>query len=208
VVLLDQRGAGKSTPVAEIRENTTQLLVQDIETLRRHLGIPKWHMVFGGSWGSTLALAYAESHPEMVGSLVLRGVFFGRDASVVEEFFPEAHEELLEYLPSNQRGQYMQAYLKMLTEGPKEKQLEAAKVWNRYEMNASSLFLAEDAFKKLDDEDWCLAHARLECHYISQGCFLEDGQLLKEENIAKLRNIPSMYVTHEFGGESQGTDIG
>lgn len=139
VVLFDQRGAGKSLPVAELRENTSQLLVSDIEALREHLAITKWHMVFGGSWGSTLSLLYAQTHPEAVGSLVVRGIFTVRESEVqwtrtaggAGTLFPEAHEEFMNFLPPAERKDPWPAYHKRLTSEDLETRLNASRAWSK-----------------------------------------------------------------------------
>ncbi|KAF2159799.1 hypothetical protein M409DRAFT_60564 [Zasmidium cellare ATCC 36951] len=203
VVLLDQRGAGKSTPVAEIRENTTQLLVQDIETLRQHLGIEKWFLVFGGSWGSTLSLAYAETHPQRVSSLILRGIFTVRDLELGYGFtplgsamlFPENYERLINYLPPQDRADPAPAYAKLLCSDDPAVRIPAAKVWNLYEMSVSSV---DPDFKeieaKVEDEEWSLQHGRLEAHYFINKGFLGEGQLLREEEVGKIRHIPCTII--------------
>ncbi|KAK4496134.1 hypothetical protein PRZ48_012113 [Zasmidium cellare] len=207
VVLLDQRGAGKSTPVAEIRENTTQLLVQDVETLREHLGIEKWFLVFGGSWGSTLSLAYSQTHPDKCGSLILRGIFTVRQLELGYNFspmgsgmlFPEAYEKLMNHLPPQDRKDPAPAFAKLLCSDDPAIRGPAAKVWNTYEMSLSSV---DPDFKeieeKIEDDDWSLQHGRLEAHYFINQAFLEDGQLLKEENVKKIRHLPCTIVQGRY----------
>lgn len=207
IVLMDQRGGGKSRPLAEIRENTTQLLVADIETLREKLQIPKWSMVFGGSWGSTLSLAYAQTHPEAVGSLVLRGIFLGEEwefnwtlkghGSAV--LFPDRWEDFIQFLPEEKRNDPPKAYHELLVSEDRATALTAAKNWNRWEMSISTLLLANNAFEKLEDEDWNLQHARIEAHYFLNGCFLRDEKrLLRKENIDKIAHIPSESLPFTF----------
>jgi proline iminopeptidase len=198
IVLLDQRGCGKSTPPAELRENTSHDLVSDIETLRKHLQIPKWHMVFGGSWGSTLSLLYAQVHPEAVGSLVLRGIFTVRKSELnwsyqshSSQFFPEQYESFINYLPEDERGDPMPAYLALMMSEDKATRLSAARKWSELELCTSSLYIDEEGLKKLDDDVWVLAHSSLEAHYFVNGAWMEDGQLLKKENIDRIRHIPS-----------------
>lgn len=202
IVLLDQRGAGKSLPVAETRENTTQLLVQDIETLREHLQISKWFLVFGGSWGSTLSLAYAETHPDKVGSMILRGIFTVRKLELDYGFtpfgsamlFPEGYEKLINYLPPEDRADPAPAYAKLLSSEDPAVRGPAGKVWNEWEMSVSSVEPDMKAVgEKLEDDDWSLQHGRLEAHYFINGAFLEEGQLLKEENVKKIRHIPCKF---------------
>lgn len=198
VVLFDQRGAGKSLPAAELRENTSQHLVSDIEALRKHLGIGKWHMVFGGSWGSTLALLYAETHPEAVGSLVVRGIFtvrkseiaWTRTASSAGALYPEAHDELMNFLPAEERANPWEAYHKRLTSDDLDTRVSASRAWNKWELSISQLVPDADVYEALKDDTWSLQHARMEVHYESNGAFMEEGQLLKPENIAKIKHIP------------------
>ncbi|KAK4543095.1 hypothetical protein LTR36_005872 [Oleoguttula mirabilis] len=206
VVLLDQRGAGKSTPLAELRENTTQHLIDDIETLRKHVGVSKWHMVFGGSWGSTLALAYAEAHPEAVGSLALRGVFLVSRAEIdatyrngpAPQLYPDEHEAWLRYLPERDREDPVQGYYKLLTSDDAVTRLAAGKAWNRFELRVSQLVAPPDVYAKLEDDAWVLAHARIEAHYFVNDCFLKPGQLLEEGNIARIRHIPTTIVQGRY----------
>lgn len=207
VVLLDQRGAGRSRPVAELRENTTQHLIADIETLRKKLSITQWHIVFGGSWGSTLSLAYSQAHPEACGALVIRGVFLcmdwefqwtlqGGGASVM---FPDKWEEFVNFLPKDKRSKPVQAYNEMLFGGDRETMLRAATSWNRWEMSISFLVQAEDAFDKLEDNDWVLQHARIEAHYFANGGFLRDGkEILNPANIDRIKQIPVYIVQGRY----------
>ncbi|KAK8069002.1 hypothetical protein PG994_005618 [Apiospora phragmitis] len=202
VVLLDQRGAGKSTPCAELRENTTQHLVADIETLRKHLGIPKWHMVFGGSWGSTLSLAYAQTHPDMVGSLVLRGIFLGsrQEGEWAEmagaAFYPDVQGAFLDYLSTaEERAEPDRAFHRLATTGDdRGARLAAARAWNKREMSMSAAKPGPEALALLENEDWVMSHACLELHYFANSCFLEPLQFLRPENIARIRHIPSSLV--------------
>lgn len=210
VVLIDQRGAGKSRPVAELRENTTQHLIADIETLRTRLGIGKWHIVFGGSWGSTLSLAYAQAHPEACGALVIRGVFLCMDwefdwtlsGGGAATMFPDRWAEFLEFLPEEKRTNPVKAYSELLfgdTEKDRESVLAAARAWNKWEMSISFLLLADDAFAKLEDEDWLLQHARIEAHYFVNGGFLRDGkEILDQRNIARIKDIPVHIVQGRY----------
>ena len=162
VILFDQRGSGKSEPVAELRENTSQHLVSDIEALREHLRIEKWAMVFGGSWGSTLALLYAETHPDRVSSLVLRGIFtmreeetsFTRGFNGSARLFPELFEEFVNYLPPEDRGDPYPAYHRLLTSEDYETRLGAARVWNKWELGISKLIPDESSFELLSDDTW------------------------------------------------------
>lgn len=198
VVLLDQRGCGQSRPNAETRENTTWHLVEDIEKLRRHLKIEKWHVVFGGSWGSTLALAYAQTHPASVGSLVLRGIFAVRQLELnwtlikgANILWPDAFDEFINFLPEEERKDHVQSYRKRLLSDDPKISLPAARAWNKWEISISTLYPSPDALKQLDDESYLLAHARTEVHYFTNNAWLEEGQLLKKENVDKIRHIPS-----------------
>lgn len=201
VVLLDQRGCGKSRPNAETRENTTWHLVEDIEKLRRHLKIEKWHVVFGGSWGSTLALAYAQTHPGSVGSLILRGIFAVRKLELnwtliegANIMWPDAFEEFINFLPEEERKNHVESYRKRLLSDDPKISLPAARAWNKWELSIGTLYPSAEALKQLDDESYLLAHARTEVHYFTNGAWLEEGQLLKKENVDKIRHIPTTLV--------------
>lgn len=207
VILLDQRGAGKSRPVAEVRENTTQLLISDIEALRKKLSIPKWHIVYGGSWGSSLSLAYAQTHPEMCGALVIRGIFLCTDwefdwtlhGGGAATMFPDRWDDFVNFLPEEKRSKPAAAYHEMLMSGDRETMLKAAVSWNRWELSISFLVLADDAFAKLEDEDWLLQHARIESHYFANGCFLKNGKkILAPENIERIKDIPVYIVQGRY----------
>lgn len=199
-MLLDQRGSGNSRPVAELRENTTQHLIADIETLCSHLGVEQWHIVFGGSWGSTLAIAYAQAHPGKVNALVVRGVFLGEEwefdwtvrGTGPAHLFPEEWEKFLTYLPEPDRSDPLAAYHRLLTSEDPSTMLAAAKAWNRWESSISYLVPPEDVYAKEDEEDWNLQHARVETHYFVNGNFLRGDQaLLKKENMERINHIPS-----------------
>src|SRR6201997_324175 len=195
IVLFDQRGCGKSTPRASLVDNTTWHLVADIERLREHLGIDRWQ-VFGGSWGSTLALAYSQTHPERVTELVLRGIFllrkqeiewfYQRGASVI---YPDAWEPYLAHIPEGERGDLLSAYYRRLTSEDPAVRLAAAKIWSGWE-GATSKLLPDAAFTGHYEEDqFALAFARIEAHYFFNRGFLEtDGQLLT--NASRIRQIP------------------
>ncbi|ETN44391.1 prolyl aminopeptidase [Cyphellophora europaea CBS 101466] len=207
VVLLDQRGSGKSTPVAELRENTTQLLISDIELLRSRLGISSWDIVFGGSWGSTLSLAYAQAHPDKVRHLVLRGIFLGEEwefdwtlrGAGAALLFPDCWETFLSHLPEDERKDPLAAYHKLLTAEDPETRLKAARSWNNWEISISNLVPPPDAFEKADDDDWNLQHARVETHYFVNGNFLRgDRALLKKENMDKIARIPAYIVQGRY----------
>ncbi|MFN7147335.1 MAG: prolyl aminopeptidase [Myxococcota bacterium] len=203
IVLFDQRGSGRSTPHAELRENTTWDLVADMERIRAHLGIEKW-AVFGGSWGSTLALAYAETHPERVLGLVLRGIFLLRDKEIdwfyqggAHMLFPDAWEDYLAPIPGEERGDLVAAYYKRLTSEDPEVRLAAARAWSIWEARTSKLLVSEDLVRKYDDAQFALAFARIECHYfVHRGFFQRDDQLLA--GAPKLRDIPGWIVQGRY----------
>jgi proline iminopeptidase len=193
IVLLDQRGAGKSKPSGELRENTSQHLIADLEELRVHLQIPAWHMVFGGSWGSTLALLYAQTHPSVVSSLVLRGIFTVRKSELdwnARPFFPEYYEDFVNYIPEAERDDLPMAYHARLTSEDQATRLAAARAWNRWGSATGMLFLDEPALDNTQEDEVSVAHALFEVHYFKHGAWLEEGQLLKKENINRIRGIP------------------
>lgn len=203
VVLLDQRGCGRSRPNASTKNNTTWHLVSDIEHLRTHLSIPKWHLVFGGSWGSTLALAYAQSHPSSLSTLILRGVFTVRRRELDWSFkqggasmlFPDAFDELLSFLPEEERGDHVRALHGRLNSEDEAVSLPAARAWNRWEIMTSTLYPNVAGLEQLEDPTYLLAHARIEAHYFTNAAWLEEGQLLEKENVDKIRHIPSKCLT-------------
>jgi proline iminopeptidase len=199
IVLFDQRGCGRSTPHASLEENTTWHLVDDIERLREHLGIARWQ-VFGGSWGSTLALAYAETHPERVSALVLRGIFTLR-RSELEWFYqegcswiyPDAFESFAGLIPAAEQGDIIAAYHRRLTNSDPEVQIEAARAWSAWEGKTLSLLPDVDRVRRFSEDHYALAFARIECHYfINGGFFQSDDQLIK--NAYRLDAIPGVIV--------------
>ncbi|KAM5495856.1 putative prolyl aminopeptidase [Microsporum canis] len=205
VVLFDQRGSGKSLPNSEMRENTTHHLVEDIEALRKHLGVEKWHMVFGGSWGSTLSLVYAQAHPEAVGSLVLRGIFtFRREELewsrhiVAGRLYPDAYEEFVNFLPEKDREDVVAAYYKLIQSDDKQTRITASRAWNKWELSISELRQNPQSLSKLDDEDWTLAHATMELHYAVNDAWIEHGSLLKKEKIDLIRHIPTTIIQGRY----------
>jgi proline iminopeptidase len=203
IVLFDQRGCGKSTPHASLVDNTTWHLVADIETLRGHLGIESW-VVFGGSWGSTLALAYAETHPQRVQALVLRGIFllrkqeidwfYQRGASVL---FADAWEGYLAPIPEAERGDLLRAYHRRLTSDDPAVRQEAARAWSVWEGSTSCLFPNAELIAKTGGDEFSLAFARIECHYfVNRGFFGRDAQLL--EDVGRIRRIPGVIVQGRY----------
>jgi proline iminopeptidase len=177
IILFDQRGSGKSTPHAELRENTTWDLINDIELLREKFGIEKW-FVFGGSWGSTLSLAYAETHPERVLGLVLRGIFLTRRKELewfyqkgASEIFPDFWERYRDEIPEEERVDFMTAYYKRLTSDDEKVRLSAARAWSVWEGSTSKLFPSEDLMNHWEGEQEALSLARIECHYFMNNSF-------------------------------------
>ncbi|MFO0756314.1 MAG: prolyl aminopeptidase [Byssovorax sp.] len=203
IVLFDQRGSGKSTPHAELRENTTWDLVADMEKLREHLGIERWQ-VFGGSWGSTLALAYAETHPERVTELVLRGIFLLRKQEIdwfyqrgADAMFPDAWEGYLAPIPEAERGDLLHAYHRRLTSDDAAVRQEAARAWSVWEGRTSCLFTNEALISRTAGDEFSLAFARIECHYfVNRGFFRTDTQLL--DDVHKIRHIPTVIVQGRY----------
>lgn len=203
IVLFDQRGCGKSTPHACLEENTTWHLIADMETLRRELGIERWQL-FGGSWGSTLALAYAEKHPDRVTELVLRGIFLLRKQEIdwfyqrgAGAMFPDAWEEYLAPIPEAERGNLLMAYHRRLLHPDPEVQRTAAKAWSVWEGRTSCLLPNAELIAKTQNDTFALAFARIECHYFVNGGFLErDAQLL--EDVGRIRHIPAVIVQGRY----------
>jgi len=199
IVLFDQRGCAKSTPHAELRENTTWELVADIEKLRANLGIEKWQ-VFGGSWGSTLALAYAETHPERVTELVLRGIFLVRKREIdwfyqrgASALFPDAWEGYLAPIPESERGDLLHAYHRRLTSDDANVRQEAARAWSVWEGSTSTLLSDEGLIAKTSGDAFSLAFARIENHYFVNKCWFQpESQLL--DNIDRIRHVPCVIV--------------
>lgn len=201
IVVFDQRGAGRSTPLGEVARNTTPLLVQDIETLRRHLGVDSW-LVFGGSWGSSLALAYAEAHPERCRALILRGIFLCRRQEVdwfmtgMRTIFPEAWRAFAEHLPAAERGDLLAAYHRRLVDPDPAVHMPAARAWSRYEGACSTLRPSGETAAHFADPRTALGLARLEAHYFVNGLFMAEGSLLAEAH--RLAGIPGCIVQGRY----------
>ncbi|MFN3508256.1 MAG: prolyl aminopeptidase [Allorhizobium sp.] len=198
VILFDQRGCGKSTPHASIEANTTWHLVADIERLRQMIGAEQW-LVFGGSWGSTLALAYAETHPERVSELVLRGIYTLTKAELdwyyqfgVSEMFPDKWERFCAPIPENERHEMMAAYRRRLTGTDREEQLRCAVAWSSWEGETITLLPNPDYSGHFYDADFALAFARIENHFFVHAGWLEEGQLLRDAY--KLKDIPGVII--------------
>ncbi|MGI8555118.1 MAG: prolyl aminopeptidase [Pyrinomonadaceae bacterium] len=203
VILFDQRGSGKSTPHAELRENTTWDLIKDIETLREKFGIEKW-FVFGGSWGSTLSLAYAETHPDRVSGLILRGIFLTRRKELqwfyqygASEIFPDFWERYRDEIPPAERGDFMTAYYRRLTSGDTATQLSAARAWSVWEGSTSKLYPSADLMQHWENAHEALSLARIECHYFMNNSFFPHENFLIE-NIDKIRHIPTVIVQGRY----------
>ena len=201
VVLFDQRGAGRSSPSAELADNTTQHLVADLERLRLHLGIRKW-LLFGGSWGSTLALAYAETHPERCLGLVLRGIFLARPSELdwfmhgMCNVFPEAWRAFSGFLPPSERGDLLGSYHRRLTDPDPAVHMPAARAWDRYEGACSRLRPVIDPLWKFDSDVSTLAIARIEAHYFVHQAFLGPDELLA--NVGRIRHLPCTIVQGRY----------
>ncbi len=199
IILFDQRGCGRSTPHAELNENTTWDLVRDMEYLRQYMGVERWQL-FGGSWGSTLALIYAITHPQHVSSLILRGIFLLRRAEVLWFYqdgcnwlFPDAYAQFVSLIPPNERDDIVAAYYRRLTCENREIRLAAAREWSAWE--ASTLCLLQNPYrlKNFASDNYVLAFARIEAHYFyNQGFLPEDDWILK--NISALQHLPCTIV--------------
>jgi proline iminopeptidase len=203
IVLFDQRGCGKSTPHASLEENTTWDLVADIEKLRAELGIERW-LVFGGSWGSTLALAYAETHPERVTELVLRGIFLIRKREIdwfyqrgASAIYPDAWEKYVEPIPEAERGDLLRAFHRRLTSADERERMQAAKAWSIWEGSTSCLVPNEALIAKTAGDSFALAFARIECHYFVHDAWVTgDRDLLR--NVGRVRHIPATIVQGRY----------
>lgn len=203
VILFDQRGCGKSKPFSELKDNTTWDLVEDMEKLRNELKIDKWS-VFGGSWGSTLALTYAISNPDRVKELILRGIFLLRKKEIdwfyqegASYIFPDAWDKYLAPIPMNERHDLVQAFYKRLTSPDKTIRSEAAKAWSVWEGSTSKLYLDPTFVQRFGGDEFADAFARIECHYfVNKGFFKEDGWILN--NIEKIRHIPAWIVQGRY----------
>ncbi len=200
ILVFDQRGCGKSTPYASLEANTTWHLVDDIERLRTEVSkVDRWQ-VFGGSWGSTLALAYAEKYPERVTELVLRGIFLFDQFEIdwmykeggASQIYPDKFAEFLAPIPENERGDLVEAYRKRLTGSDKEEQLSVAKAWSKWEGDIVTLLPSPSTIEHFTSPDVAVAVARIENHYMANNGWLEDGLLL--EGAKKLAGIPGAIV--------------
>ena len=201
IVIFDQRGAGRSRPYAGLDDNSTWRLVEDVETLRRHLGIDRW-MLFGGSWGATLALAYGIKHPERCAGFVLRGVFLGTTAELdwflngIRNVFPEAWRAFAGFLPEAERGDVLEAYHRRLIDPDPKVHLPAAEAWNGYETACSTLLNDQEEGNGISGGSRSLAIARIEVHYFKHRMFLDDDYLM--DNIGKVSGIPAAIVQGRY----------
>lgn len=198
VVLFDQRGAGRSTPHASLQDNTTWDLISDIEAIRRHLGIQRW-LVFGGSWGSTLALAYAQAHPQQVAALVLRGIFLCRPHEIewfyqhgASRLFPDYWEDFVAPIAPAERGDMLTAYHRLLTGDDELRRLAAAKAWSVWEGRTATLLPDERVARHFAQAHVALSMARIECHYFMHDAYLRPNQLI--EDAGRLQGIPGVIV--------------
>jgi len=201
IVVYDQRGAGRSTPLGCLENNTTPKLVEDMERLRKHLGIERW-LVFGGSWGSTLALAYAEHHPERCLGLVLRGIFLCRQSEIdwflygLRAVFPEIWRTFSGYIPQAERDDLLAAYYKRLTHPDPAVHMPAARCWSVYEGSCSTLLPNPALVADFASDRVALGLARIEAHYFRNDIFLPENYLL--ENVACLKNVPGVIVQGRY----------
>ena len=203
IVLFDQRGAGRSRPHASLVDNTTWHLVADMELLRAHLGIERW-VVFGGSWGSTLSLAYAQSHPDRVAGLILRGIFllsrretqwFYQDGAC--QLFPDAWDDFLAPIPSEERGDLVAAYFRRLTCGDSQVEQQAARAWSLWEARTSKLMEDPAVIARFTVDHFALSIARIEAHYFMNDGFLRDPEQLVQD-VNRIRHIPSVIVQGRY----------
>ena len=203
IIIFAQRGCGQSTPYAELRENTTWDLVSDIEKLRQELNIEKW-VVFGGSWGSTLALTYAQTYPDSCKGLILRGIFMLRTSEIrwfyqegANHIYPDAWQEYLKPIPIEERGDLLSAYYKRLTSEDRQVRLEAARAWSVWEASTSKLIPSKASKLRFGQAEFAEAFARIECHYfVNKGFFERENLLL--ENIDRILHLPGVIVQGRY----------
>ena len=203
IILFDQRGSGRSTPHAELADNTTWTLVEDMESIRTLLGIERW-VLFGGSWGSTLALAYAETHPTRALGLILRGIFLLRSSEIhwfyqngASWLYPDAWEDYLAEIPGSEHGDLVAAYHRRLTSPDPAVRVSAARAWSVWEGRTSKLLPSDDMIARYGEDEFALAFARIECHYfVHRGFFHRDDQLLAE--VGRVRHLPAVIVQGRY----------
>ena len=202
IIQFDQRGCGQSTPYAELTDNNTHESVSDLEMLRESFGIERWH-VFGGSWGSTLSLIYAQNHPNRVLSLTLRGIFMCRKSELhwfyqdgASHIFPDAFDHYRDHIPKDEQGNLIEAYYSRLTDSDVDVRRSAAREWTRWEMATSRLFPDPEYLDKAEDLDFAVAFARIECHYFINGIFVEEAYILN--HASKIIDIPTTIVQGRY----------
>ncbi|MDJ0949304.1 MAG: prolyl aminopeptidase [Alphaproteobacteria bacterium] len=201
IVVFDQRGAGRSAPLGELADNTTDHLVADIERLRELLAVDRW-LLFGGSWGSSLALAYAQRHPERCRGLILRGIFLCRPHEVdwflygIGTIFPEPWRAFRDFLPEDERENILEGYYRRLIDPDPAVHMAAARAWSAYEGACSTLLPSPETVAAFSDERVALGLARIEAHYFRNGCFLEDNTLLR--GVDRVRDIPAVIVQGRY----------
>ncbi len=199
IILFDQRGCGRSTPHMELKGNTTQALIQDMEEIRQRLNIDRW-VLFGGSWGSTLSLVYAENFPQSVMGMILRGIFLNRNLDIqwlfggagANKIFPDYWEEFLSIVPEHQRNNPLLAYYEMLTGDDEVHRMAAAKSWSSWEAHCSTLEPSKHLLELMKNPHHALSLALIEAHYFMHNCFLEPDEIIR--NIHKIKNIPGIIV--------------
>ena len=201
IILFDQRGAGRSTPLGETRRNTTALLIEDMERLREHLGIERW-LLLGGSWGSTLSLAYAEAHPDRCLGLILRGIFLARPCEIdwfmngMGTFFPEAARALAERLPEAERGDVLGAYHRRLADPDPAVHAPAARAWSLYEGACASLLPSPEALSMFEDDAVALGLGRIEAHYFTSDTYFAERPIL--DHIDRIRHLPAVIIQGRY----------
>jgi proline iminopeptidase len=201
IIIIDQRGAGRSTPLGEVRDKTTEHLIADLEQLRAQLGIARWH-VFGGSWGSTLALSYAQACPDRCLGLILRGIFLMRRSEIewflygMRTIFPEAWANFVNFLPAEERGDLLEAYYRQLTSPDPATRMAAARVWSVYEGACSTLLPSPDTVAAFEQDRLALGLARIEAHYFKHDMYLRDDELI--QGAARLRHLPCTIVQGRY----------
>lgn len=202
IIQFDQRGCGQSTPYAELTDNNTHASVSDLEMLRESFGIDRWH-VFGGSWGSTLSLIYAQNHPNRVLSLTLRGIFMCRKSELhwfyqdgASHIFPDAFDHYRDHIPKDEQGNLIEAYYSRLTDSDVDVRRSAAREWTRWEMATSRLFPDPEYLDKAEDLDFAVAFARIECHYFINAIFVEEAYILN--HASKIIDIPTTIVQGRY----------
>jgi proline iminopeptidase len=201
IIIMDQRGAGRSTPLGEVRDNTTEHLIADLELLRTQLGIARWH-VFGGSWGSTLALSYAQACPDRCIGLILRGIFLMRRSEIdwflhgMRTIFPEAWTNFVNFLPPEERGDLLESYYRRLTSPDPAVRMAAARVWSMYEGACSTLLPSPELLSASGEDNHALSLARIEAHYFRNNLFTPENRLL--DRIDRIRHIPAVIVQGRY----------